>query len=503
MLFNSVSFGIFFVIVATIYFVIPKKIRYIWLLISSYYFYMQWNKAYVFLLFGCTLLTYLCAGLIEYSKSDSNKIKSKILRPRNILIVCVTVCLCVLGYYKYSEMIIKIINAIMGSLISFELSYPNILLPVGISFFTLQSLGYLIDVYRGDIESEHNFLRYALFVSFFPQLVAGPIERSKNLMNQLKCEQDFSLENVQKGFVYMLYGLFLKVMIADRCAVFVDTVYDSVVNYPGFYVVVASILFSVQIYCDFYGYSVIAKGAARVFGIELMDNFMSPYFSKSIKEFWLRWHISLSSWFKDYLYIPLGGNRKGKLRKQINLLIVFLVSGLWHGASISFVVWGGINAIYQIIGEYKNSVVNKIKGSKFFADLNDSDDNRFSKRLFKVVATFILVDIAWIFFRAGGMDAALLVFKAMLSTFNVNILFDGSLYGLGIDKHYMFILFVSISVLGIVDYLKYKKIDVMNAFLKQGYIFKLLVITAMIFGLFLFGCYGELYDVKQFIYFQF
>lgn len=207
-------------------------------------------------------------------------------------------------------------------------------------FFTLQSLGYLIDIYRGDIYAEKNYFKFALFVSFFPQLVAGPIERSKNLLKQLNTPKRFSYENLRRGFFLVVWGMFLKVVIADRAAIFVDSVYGNYYTYGGLYIVFATVLFSIQIYCDFHGYSTIARGVAMTMGYSLVENFNAPYFSQSVKEFWRRWHISLSSWFRDYLYIPLGGNRKGLMRKNLNLLVVFLVSGLWHGASFSYIFWG-------------------------------------------------------------------------------------------------------------------------------------------------------------------
>lgn len=496
MLFNSVGFLIFFVVVTAVYFLLPQKVRYIWLLLASYYFYMQWNPIYVFLLLSCTLLTYFSGIIIDANK---NKKTGKI-----VLFGSVFICLCILCYYKYSGLIIKVINYILRHINIREVSlFENILLPVGISFFTLQSLGYVIDVYRGTTKVEKNFLKYALFVSFYPQLVAGPIERSENLLGQINNLPGFSYDNFRKGLVYILYGLFLKVMIADRCAIFVDEVYGNVVLYPGYYVVVATLLFALQIYCDFYGYSVIAKGAAKAIGINLIDNFNAPYYSKSIKEYWSRWHISLSSWFKDYLYIPLGGNRKGQFRKYLNLFVVFLVSGLWHGASFSFVLWGALNAVYQIAGELINKLASCIKNKFTVISKIKFNKERFSSRFFKMLVSFVLFDFAWLFFRAGSIDASILVLKSLFSTNNIEILFNGSLYELGIDKNYMLILILSIVVLGIVDYFKYKKEDPLSKFFKQGFWFRCVIEIIAVFVILLFGCYGEMYDVKQFIYFQF
>lgn len=288
--------------------------------------------------------------MIEKYKGKEANQDSALRKQRISFIICILLNLGILGFFKYFQFGISILNHLLSYIHIDEINWEyDILLPVGISFYTLQALGYLIDVYRGDIYAEKNFLRYALFVSFFPQLVVGPIERSKNLLVQLRVLQPFSYENLRKGALYVLYGLFLKMVIADRAAIIVDTVYQNSVEYSGFYVIVATMFFSIQIYCDFYGYSTIARGSALIMGIHLMENFNAPYYARSIREFWRRWHISLSGWFRDYLYIPLGGNHEGKLRKQRNLLMVFTVSGLWHGASLAFVFWGILNGIYQVL----------------------------------------------------------------------------------------------------------------------------------------------------------
>lgn len=314
MLFNTIQYLIFLPLVVIVYYFLPKKIRYIWLLVASYFFYAKWNPLYLTLLFSCTLFTYLCSHILEgISKKaekeevEGGKQRAQVKR-KWCLALCILLNLGILGFFKYFTFGISVLNHLLTLFHrdGVSLGVQSILLPVGISFYTLQSLGYLIDVYRGDIYAEKNFLRYALFVSFFPQLVAGPIERSKNLLVQLHTPQPFSYENLRKGALFVLYGLFLKMVIADRAAIIVNTVYQDSVSYPGFYIVLATLFFSIQIYCDFYGYSTIARGSALIMGIRLMDNFQAPYYARSVKEFWRRWHISLSTWFRDYLYIPLG-----------------------------------------------------------------------------------------------------------------------------------------------------------------------------------------------------
>ncbi len=343
MIFNSYNFIIFFPIVTLIYYLFPHKIKKIWLLIASYYFYMCWNPKYVLILLFSTIITYICGLLI--AKSDNINDKKKRAKEKKIIVTlgCILI-LNILLIFKYYKFITQNISIILNKL-NFRLvnSPIDLLLPVGISFFTFQSIGYIIDVYRGEIKAEKNFFRYALFISFFPQLVAGPIERSKNLLQQINEKQSFDFERVKDGMLLMIWGFFQKIVIADRVSVVVDTVFNNFPKFKGLYIVIGAILFGIQIYCDFSGYSMIAIGASKILGFNIMENFNSPYLAMSISEFWKRWHISLTTWFRDYLYIPLGGNRKGKCRKYLNTMIVFLLSGLWHGANWTYVVWGGLN----------------------------------------------------------------------------------------------------------------------------------------------------------------
>ncbi len=342
MIFNSIQFLIFFPIVFMVYFLLPAKIRYMWLLISSYYFYMCWNPKYIFLILFSTVITYLSGLSMEAVRKKSFSGETQ----KHYLNACVAVSfllnLLILFYFKYFEFAVATINRIIGAA-GVRISVPayDVMLPVGISFYIFQALGYTIDVYRGEIHGEKNFFRYALFVSFFPQLVAGPIERSKNLLNQVDKPTYFEAEHARHGLLTMAYGLFMKVVVADRLAGIINPIYSDWNSQSGMSIMAATILFAFQIYCDFEGYSQLAIGSAQVLGFHINQNFKTPYLCTSIRDFWQRWHISLTSWFRDYLYIPLGGNRKGKLRKYCNTMIVFLVSGLWHGAGWHFVAWGG------------------------------------------------------------------------------------------------------------------------------------------------------------------
>lgn len=384
MLFNSINFMIFFPIVVLIYFIIPDKVKYIWLLAASYFFYMCWNAKYIILIFASTVITYVSGLLIDKVKDTDYKILTQNGLKKVIVFGSVIINLSILFYFKYINFAVEIITRVLAKTnVSVNIPVFDVILPVGISFYTFQALSYTIDVYRGDIYAEKNFLRYALFVSFFPQLVAGPIERSRNLLKQLAVPKKFSFENVREGLLLMLWGFFLKIVLADRIAIFVDTVYANYTTYSGMYVVVATVLFAVQIYCDFFGYSTIAMGTAKVLGVDLMENFDAPYMAASVAEFWRRWHISLTSWFKDYLYIPLGGSRRGKLRKYVNKMIVFCVSGLWHGASLSFVMWGGMNGAYQVVGEIMQPVRSKL------VHLLRLNKESLGHRLLRTISTFI------------------------------------------------------------------------------------------------------------------
>ncbi|MCC8138024.1 MAG: MBOAT family protein [Clostridiales bacterium] len=490
MLFNSIDFLCFFPIVVLLYFIVPQKYRYIWLLAASYYFYMCWNVKYVLLLLSSTLVTYIMAIALEKASSAVQK--------KLFMTLCILFNLAILAYFKYANFAILCINKVLSCLhISVINRTVDVLLPVGISFYTFQALGYVIDVYRGNVTAEKHFLKYALFVSFFPQLVAGPIERSKNLLSQIQKPTKFNFDNLKEGLLLMIWGFFVKVVLADRIAVFVDAVYGNLNTYQGYYILVATVLFAFQIYGDFAGYSIIAMGAAKVLGFELMDNFNAPYFSRSVSEFWRRWHISLSYWFRDYLYIPLGGNRKGKFRKYLNRMIVFFVSGLWHGAGMHYILWGGINGAYQVIGELLMPVRNKLQ------KILGLDRNRFSHKLMKVIITFILIDLSWVFFRADSTRSALFALRSIFAAENPWILFDGSLYTLGISEKGFHVIWIGIAALLAADFFKYKGIKVRDAVLRQELWFQWGVSIFMIITILVLGVYGSGYDSSGFIYFQF
>ena len=483
MLFNSVSFLLFFPFVILFYFVLPKFAKNTFLLIASYIFYMCWNPIYGFLLFGCTFVTWIFALLIQYRKLYKTS-----------LFIGLVVIFSALAYYKYTNFLIDQLNnilALFNSATSFE--HFDIVLPVGISFFTFQAAGYLIDVYKKETTAEKNFFRYALFVSFFPQLVAGPIERSKHLLGQLSKTYSFDDKRVIHGLCIMLWGLFLKMAIADRCALIADHVFANYATLSGIQLVVGMLAFSLQIYCDFCGYSTIARGAAKVIGIDLIDNFRQPYFSQSIKEFWRRWHISLSYWLRDYLYIPLGGSRGSKLKTYRNLLITFLISGLWHGSNWNFIVWGAVHGLYIVIMDVLtptyNSVLGKLKISK----------ETLSYSIFTRIVTFILVAHAWIFFRTPDLTVAGKYIANMYKLNNLGIVFNGGLLSLGIDLRNLTILIVSAVVLFIFSLVREMKGNITSFLEKEPYAVKVLLVW-VILSLVILSCN---LSTKEFIYFQF
>jgi D-alanyl-lipoteichoic acid acyltransferase DltB (MBOAT superfamily) len=388
MLFNSVDFLLFFPIVLLLYFITPHKYRWFLLLVASYYFYMCWKAEYIILIIISTIIDYTAAINIYIAATKAEK--------KGWLILSLLSNLGILISFKYLNFFNQNVQAVLDQFnIFYNIPVFDLLLPVGISFYTFQTMSYSIDVYKGDIEPEKHFGKFSLFVSFFPQLVAGPIERSSRLIPQFYEKFEFEHVRLRKGMILMFWGFFKKVVIADNVATYVDMVFNNVETADGLTSLLGSFFFTFQIYCDFSGYTDIAIGLAYILGFRLMDNFRRPYFSKSISEFWGRWHISLSSWFKDYVYIPLGGNRVGKSKHYFNLLLTFLVSGLWHGANWTFIVWGLIHGIILIL----ESIFINVKGKRYTV---------FSMWL-RWAITFSIVWIAWIFFRANSVSDALAV----------------------------------------------------------------------------------------------
>ena len=445
------------------------------MLFASYYFYMCWNASYVLLIVASTAIDYFC-GLKMGRQSEQHK-------RRKYLILSLFTNLGLLFTFKYFNFFSATFSHFLQSLgLSVSTPFLNVLLPVGISFYTFQTLSYTIDVYRGKLEPEPHFGIFALYVSFFPQLVAGPIERASHLLPQFKEKKVFDEESVVSGLRLILWGLFKKIVVADRLAVYVDSVYGNVEFHSGLTLIVATYFFAFQIYCDFSGYSDIAIGAARVMGFDLMKNFNRPYFAISIPDFWRRWHISLSTWFKDYLYIPLGGNRVSVPRMYLNLAIVFLISGLWHGANWTFLVWGALHGIYIVTSRltlsFRDGLVEKLHLSK----------NLITP--FRIFISFHLVLFAWIFFRADSITHANLI-VSKIATLNWGQLFIPAM------DQFVYSIF-SIVLLLIGDILL-EKYNFSFQFKKRPAIIRWSVYASIIIIILLFGVFNG----SQFIYFQF
>ena len=490
MLFNSVDFLLFFPLVTALYFLLPPGARWVWLLLASYYFYMCWNARYALLIALSTLITY-ASGLLIHRSGERQGLK------KLWVFLSFASNLAILFFFKYFDFFLDNLSAVLA-LGGIVLRRPgfDVVLPVGISFYTFQALSYTVDVYRREVEPEKNPFRYALFVSFFPQLVAGPIERSKNLLGQLYERHSFDPDRVREGLLLMLWGMFEKIVVADRLAMLVDHVYDNYAELPGAAIVVATVFFAFQIYSDFAGYSHIAIGAAQVMGFTLMENFRRPYLARSAADFWRRWHISLSTWFRDYLYIPLGGNRKGRGRKYINTMVTFLVSGLWHGASWSFVVWGGLNGAYQVLGEMLSPVREGV------CRVLRVNRKGLLWRGGQTVFTFCLIDFAWLFFRAPSFSAARGMLAHTLRNFQLSAL-PGQLLNLKLNGPNFLAALAGVGVLLTADLLQERLGPLRPRLVRLALPVRWAFYLAAVLAVLIFGVYGPGYDARAFAYFQF
>ena len=488
MLFNSIEFLIFFPVVTALYFLLKHRFRWMLLLGASCYFYMAFVPVYILILGGTIVIDYFAGIWIEKSEGKRRKV---------FLVASLISNIGVLAFFKYYNFLNENLTVLMHG-IGYEnqIPYLSILLPIGLSFHTFQAMSYTIEVYRGRQEAEKHFGIYALYVMFYPQLVAGPIERPQNVLPQLHEKKYFNYDNVSSGLKLMAWGFFKKVVIADRLALMVNYVYDDPRHFEGLPLIIATVFFAFQIFCDFSGYSDIAIGSARVMGIKLMTNFNRPYSSTSISEFWTRWHISLSSWFRDYLYIPLGGNRVSIPRWYFNLLLVFLISGLWHGANWTFIVWGFLHGRYIIISLMLAPV------REFF--IVKSNMARYTRKLF-VLVTFILVCLAWIFFRAHTLTHALYILTHSwrhLDTDMQKIFADDesrkNLLFLGQDLKQFIIAIASIIFLEVIH--KVQPVFPIQRTLST----RPLIVRWMVYSLFIFSIIQlGIFEENQFIYFQF
>jgi D-alanyl-lipoteichoic acid acyltransferase DltB (MBOAT superfamily) len=475
MLFNSIEFFVFLPLVFFLYWILQKQklsLQNGLLLVGSYYFYACWDWRFLFLLMLSTGLDYLAGLMMQKAKKEANR--------KFWFWLTISINIGFLGVFKYYNFFVDSFANLIGNF-GFQVHYTtlNIILPVGISFYTFHGLSYVIDIYKRRIKPEHNFVEYALFVSYFPLLVAGPIERATHLLPQIKKKRNFDYHKAIQGVKQIIWGLFKKVVVADNCAFFVNQIFDNSADYSAPELCLGSILFAFQIYGDFSGYSDIALGTSKLFGIDLLRNFNFPYFSKDIADFWRRWHISLSTWFRDYLYIPLGGSRGSKWQSVKNTFIIFLVSGFWHGANWTFIIWGLIHAI-------------------LFMPLLLSDSNRSSLHqvgykmadIFKISSTFVFVCIAWIFFRADSLKDAWIYFNGMIdfSDLSYDLFIKNSKYSLLTG-----ICFLSIFCLLQIEWKNVKN----NNYEIQLNKIQLITLICMIFFM------GAFKNQLSFIYFQF
>ena len=486
MLFNSISFAIFLPIVFLIYWFFTKnnlKFQNILLLISSYFFYSCWNYKFLFLLIFSTLLDYFSGIKIYQSKNKKNKLLW--------LWLSIIINLGFLGIFKYYNFFAdSFINGLQDLGIKANYISINVILPVGISFYTFHGLSYVLDIYNDKIKPEKSFVNYSVFVSFFPLLVAGPIERATHLLPQIIKKRNFEYSKAVDGLRQILWGLFKKIVIADYCADYANLIFNNSTHYSGLSLFLGAFFFAIQIYCDFSGYSDIALGTAKLFGIELLRNFAFPYFSRDIAEFWRRWHISLSSWFRDYLYIPLGGSKGNIWMKVRNTFIIFIVSGFWHGANWTFIFWGFLNALFimpSIIFNKNRKNLEIVAKGKIIPSFNEA---------ISILFTFLLTLIAWVFFRSGNIKIAFNFIHEMFSGLFYNWTYKQFVYLLNyinISLQILILFFIAIEWLGRENQFAIANLKIYKyKFLK--YMFYYIVVVLIIL-------YGG--KDQQFIYFQF
>ncbi len=470
MLFSSFDFLVFFPIVTLAYFLLPEKFRNTWLLLSSCFFYMFLIPYYIIILLG-TISTDFIAGKYIYKENNPN-------RKKQLLTLSLIINIGILFFFKYYNFFASEFAQLFGTQNTDDFLF-QVVLPIGLSFHTFQSMSYTIEIYRGKCIPEKNYFRFMLFVMFYPQLVAGPIERPQNLLHQFNTPNRFDYDRVKSGLWLMLIGFFKKIVVADRLSLLVDSVYSNPNGFVGVPTLMAILFFTIQIYCDFSGYTDIARGAARVMGFELMENFRLPYFSKSIGEFWSRWHISLSSWFKDYVYIPLGGNKVDRWKLMRNVFIVFLLSGLWHGANWTFIIWGAAHGSIVVIERWTN--FSKTSFSKYFG----------------ILYTFTLVSILWVFFRAENIAQAFEILSNAVHFPQTSL--GVQFRGLGLNAMDLFLAGIFIALLFAHDFLVTKTnifewVQKRTTLLRWGIYYTLVIIVVF---------YSVNDGAKNFIYFQF
>lgn len=482
MLFNSFEFLIFYVAVVVLFFSVHDRYRWVLLLGASYWFYMSWRVEYVLLIMATTLINYGVAIAIEKSRSD--KLRTA------LLVLGVGASLSLLLTYKYANFVSENVEQALAAItITWDVPYLDLILPLGISFYTFQAIGYVIDVYRGETKAERHLGIFALYVSFFPQLVAGPIERSHRLLPQFRRTQSFETTRLVSGLGLILWGLFKKVVVADNIAAVVDTVYENPDAFSGPFLILATFFFAIQIYCDFSGYSDMAVGTARILGYNLMVNFERPYFARSVAQFWRRWHISLSTWFRDYVYRPLGGNRVSRLVWVRNITVVFLLSGIWHGANWTFVVWGLIHGLALVAGALT------VELRVWFSDAIGLSRLPKVHALVQTLVVTVIVLIAWVFFRAQSIGEAMSIIGGFTDFTDVRV---DMLWQMGLTRFEMAVATASIFALFLIEAIQeFERTPATKLWSMQTV--RWTSYAMAFYAIVFFGLFGQ----KEFIYFQF
>lgn len=485
MSFNSLEFALFLPIIFILNWLLPRSTRWVMLLGASYWFYMSWKPIYALLMLAATIITWIAGWLISRTEVRKKRVF--------YFVVGLAIPLGILFIFKYFNFFSREFSYFLNSFnIISATPTLKILLPVGISFYTFQTMSYLIDIYSGTIKPEKNIGIYATYVSFFPQLVAGPIERAGNLLGQFHNPSEFDYQRSVDGLRLIAFGLFKKLVIADRIAIYVNTVYAKPAAYSGFPLILATWFFAFQIFCDFSAYTDIARGSAKLLGYELMENFRRPYFALNIRDFWARWHISLSGWFRDYLYIPLGGSRTTAIRYSFNIMIVFLLSGLWHGASRTFIIWGGLHGLFLITGHFtlpaRKSIAEALFQSKFIKTRN----------FLNILITFQLVSFAWIFFRARTFSEALSIIKNMFSGLSLPLSWAAYKLPPLFNRLDLMVALVSILVLESIHFMQEKY--GLNLFVKLHWILRWSLYILLALWIQFFGVFSR---SSEFIYFRF
>ena len=489
MSFTTIYFALFLAAVISGYYTVRPEKRYLFILFCNVFFYISWCNTF----YDLVPIVFVTAVSWLYGRFHTDdRIKNK----KAFFGVLTLICLFPLLYYKYHNFFVDNFFGLTGVI----LSHRNPVAPVGVSFFTFQAISYVVDVWRGTVIPEKSALRYATFVTFFPTVTSGPIERAGHLSPQFSDENrsKVDLRNIKNGLVLFLFGVFVKLVISNRLSLVVDTVFPNYERYNGVALLVASLFYTMQIYCDFLSYSLMALGVAKTLNLDVFENFKAPYFSESVQEFWRRWHISLSLWLRDYVYISLGGNRCPARRKDFNVLMTFLISGWWHGANWTFISWGLLHGLYQVIGIHTKELRRK------FTEAFEIKTDCFSIHFWRKVFIFLCVSTAWIFFRSATIADAFRYIGQMVSTLSFIDVMNFKFAAVGLKELEANILLIYLAIFAVIDYLKYKTDKNIDTLIEeQDYVFQMMVLFFLFMSVFVFGMYGPEFKPQDFIYIKF